>query len=197
MTVEFTGNRLLAPSFGNSLYTWTALIGVILLALSCGDYLGGWLVDRVPRVSLLPVLFSLGGVLTTAIPLLARLLPEQSTMDLIWGPVVISLALFFLPGLVLASITPVSIRLLSKTLADASIGKSAGTVGMASALGSFAGTIATSYVLLPVFGAVSYTHLDVYKRQRRRCGPCRSTKGCRGFSWWPCARRGLSRPRES
>jgi spermidine synthase len=152
MTVEFTGNRLLAPSFGNSLYTWTALIGVILLALSCGDYLGGWLVDRVPRVSLLPVLFSLGGVLTTAIPLLARLLPEQSTMDLIWGPVVISLALFFLPGLVLASITPVSIRLLSKTLADASIGKSAGTVGMASALGSFAGTIATSYVLLPVFG---------------------------------------------
>lgn len=152
MMVEFSGNRLLAPSFGNSLYTWTALIGVILLALSCGDFLGGWLVDRVPRLGLLPILFSLGGVLTTAIPLLARMLPDTSTMDLVWGPAIVSLGLFFLPGLVLASITPVSIRLLSKALADASIGKSAGTVGMAAALGSLAGTITTSYVLLPVFG---------------------------------------------
>jgi hypothetical protein len=48
MIVEFSGNRLLAPAFGNSLYTWTGLIGVILVALSCGDYLGGWLVDRRP-----------------------------------------------------------------------------------------------------------------------------------------------------
>lgn len=152
MVVEFTGNRLLAPGFGNSLYTWTALIGVILLALSCGDYLGGWLVDRKPSVALLPILFVLSGLLTGAIPVLAPLLPDFSTMDLIGGPIKVSLALFFLPGLVLASITPVSIRLLSKALADANIGKSAGTVGMASALGSFVGTMATSYVLIPVFG---------------------------------------------
>jgi spermidine synthase len=152
MIVEFSGNRLLAPAFGNSLYTWTGLIGVILVALSCGDYLGGWLVDRRPRTGLLPTLFILGGFFTAAIPGVMKMLPDLTQQDLVWGPVWSSVALFFLPGVVLASVTPVSIRLLSQASADTHIGRSAGTVGMAAALGSFAGTLGTSYVLIPNFG---------------------------------------------
>ena len=152
MIVEFCGNRLLAPSFGSSLYTWTALIGVILVALSFGDYIGGQLVDRAPRLGLLPVLFCLGGILTALIPVIEPRLPDYSKMDLIMGPVVISLLLFFLPGLVLAAITPVSIRMLSMAQADTHIGRSAGTVGMAAALGSFTGTMGTTYLLIPLFG---------------------------------------------
>lgn len=152
MIVEFCGNRLLAPSFGSSLYTWTALIGVILVALSFGDYIGGQLVDRMPRLGLLPVLFCLGGLLTALIPVIEPRLPDYSKMDLIMGPVVISLLLFFLPGLVLAAITPVSIRMLSKAQADTHIGRAAGTVGMAAALGSFTGTMGTTYLLIPLFG---------------------------------------------
>ena len=34
MIVELTGYRVLAPVFGNSLWTWTALIGIILVALT-------------------------------------------------------------------------------------------------------------------------------------------------------------------
>src|SRR5204863_235519 len=41
MVIEISANRLLAPNFGNSLYTWTALIGVVLVALSGGAWLGG------------------------------------------------------------------------------------------------------------------------------------------------------------
>lgn len=152
MIVEFAGNRLLSPGFGNSLYTWTGLIGVILVALSCGDYLGGWLVDRVPRFSLLPLMFGIAGLLTAAVPGLLKFFPSFERLDLVTGPVFVSLALFFLPGLVLATITPVSIRLLSRARGDEHIGQSAGTVGMAAALGSFAGTLATSYVLIPRFG---------------------------------------------
>jgi len=152
MIVEFAGNRLLSPGFGNSLYTWTGLIGVILVALSCGDYLGGWLVDRIPRFSLLPIMFGLAGLLTAAVPGLLKMFPAFERMDLVSGPIYVSLALFFLPGLVLATITPVSIRLLSRARGDEHIGQSAGTVGMAAALGSFAGTLATSYVLIPRFG---------------------------------------------
>jgi spermidine synthase len=152
MIVEFAGNRLLSPGFGNSLYTWTGLIGVILVALSCGDYFGGWLVDRHPRFSLLPLMFGAAGLLTAAIPGLAKLCPPFDRLDLVTGPIFVSLGLFFLPGLVLATITPVSIRLLSRASYDENIGKSAGTVGMAAALGSFAGTLATSYVLIPKFG---------------------------------------------
>ncbi len=152
MIVEFSGNRLLSPIFGNSLFTWTGLIGVILIALSCGDYLGGWLVDRFENSFLLPGLFALSGALTATIPALARLLPETAKLDVVYGPVISSLLLFFLPGLVLAAVTPVSIRLLSKAYGDHKIGRAAGTVGMAAALGSFAGTFLTSYVLIPNFG---------------------------------------------
>ncbi|MDQ3621081.1 MAG: fused MFS/spermidine synthase [Verrucomicrobiota bacterium] len=152
MIVEFSGNRLLSPIFGNSLFTWTGLIGVILIALSCGDYLGGWLVDRFENSLLLPALFALGGALTAAIPALAGFLPAAATLDVVYGPVLSSLLLFFLPGLVLAAVTPVSIRLLSKAYGDHRIGRAAGTVGMAAALGSFAGTFLTSYALIPNFG---------------------------------------------
>ena len=41
MALEILGSRLLAPVFGNSLYVWGALIGVILAAMS-----GGYALDR-------------------------------------------------------------------------------------------------------------------------------------------------------
>jgi hypothetical protein len=36
MALEIVGSRLLAPVFGNSLFVWGALIGVILAAMSSG-----------------------------------------------------------------------------------------------------------------------------------------------------------------
>jgi spermidine synthase len=152
MIVEFSGTRLLSPGFGNSLYTWTGLIGVVLVALSLGDYIGGWIIDKFQSSSPLPILFSAGGALTAAIPLLSEMLPEPQTMGVVFGPVFASMALFFFPGVVLAAITPVSIRLLSRAYGDQRIGAAAGTVGMAAALGSFVGTFASSYVLIPHFG---------------------------------------------
>jgi MFS family permease len=41
--------RLLEPAFGNSQIVWAALIGLILLSLAVGAWLGGWLADRFPR----------------------------------------------------------------------------------------------------------------------------------------------------
>src|SRR6476646_3380022 len=46
MALEILGSRLLAPVFGNSLFVWGALIGVILAAMSSGYAMGGWLADR-------------------------------------------------------------------------------------------------------------------------------------------------------
>ena len=44
--LEIAASRVLAPYFGNSLYVWGALIGVVLAGLSTGYWLGG--VDRRP-----------------------------------------------------------------------------------------------------------------------------------------------------
>ena len=46
MSLELTGSRLLAPTLGVSLFTWTGIIGVMLAGTTCGNYLGGVLADR-------------------------------------------------------------------------------------------------------------------------------------------------------
>ena len=41
MVLEIVGARYLAKDFGGSFYVWTSQIGVILIALSLGYYVGG------------------------------------------------------------------------------------------------------------------------------------------------------------
>ena len=49
--MELAASRVLAPYFGNSLFVWGALIGVVLAGLSVGYWLGGTLADRLRRRS--------------------------------------------------------------------------------------------------------------------------------------------------
>ena len=59
---------MLAPFFGNSLYVWGALIGVVLAGLSTGYWVGGTVADRYPSPALLVGVLGLAGVLVLAIP---------------------------------------------------------------------------------------------------------------------------------
>lgn len=153
LIVELTGNRLLAPLFGNSLYTWTALIGVVLVAISVGDYFGGWLVDRRPQMAVLGYLLIVSAGLTMLIPPIYGALRESmADSGLIAGPIIVSLVLFSIPSCLLGAVTPFIIRMLSRTARDMHIGLSAGLVGMLGTLGSFVGTFLTGFVLIPSFG---------------------------------------------
>ena len=46
LVIEIVAARILAPSIGVSLYTWTSIIGVVLAGISVGNYLGGRLAGR-------------------------------------------------------------------------------------------------------------------------------------------------------
>ena len=46
--VEIAASRVVAPFFGNSLFVWGSLIGVVLTGLSVGYWVGGALADRLP-----------------------------------------------------------------------------------------------------------------------------------------------------
>ena len=54
MSLELVGSRVIAPSYGNSLYAWGSLIGVILGALSLGYYMGGRAADKKPSSTSFP-----------------------------------------------------------------------------------------------------------------------------------------------
>ncbi len=152
MVIEICANRLLAPVYGNSVFTWTSLIGVILVSFSAGGYLGGWLAERRADFSLLGWLLAIAAVLTMFVPaIFALVAPSGKGMGLITGPLVISLALFALPGIVLGAVSPASLRLYSLLGKDAHVGFAAGTISMLGSLGSFVGTFVSGFYLVSHF----------------------------------------------
>jgi spermidine synthase len=156
MVIEISAFRLLAPLFGNTVYTWTALIGVILISFSAGGYLGGHLADRKLALDLLGWLLAGASVLTLFIPALYSVLgPNLSGADLITGPTMISMLLFAVPGVLLGAVSPAAVRFYSLTMKDTHVGGAAGTISMLGSLGSFVGTVLSGFVLLSAFGVRS------------------------------------------
>jgi spermidine synthase len=156
MVIEICAYRLLAPLFGNSVYTWTALIGVILIAFSAGGYLGGRLADRRAGLEVLGGLLGGASILTFLIPPLHALLGESLVNSgLIMGSVLVSVLLFAAPGALLGAVSPAAVRFYSLTLKDSHVGVAAGTISMLGSLGSFVGTFLSGFVLLAHFGVRS------------------------------------------
>lgn len=156
MVIEITAYRLLAPFYGNSVFTWTALIGVILISFSAGGYLGGYLAEKKSEFSLLGWLLGAAAVLTMLVPaIFAAMAPSFANSGLIAGPLMISVVLFILPGIMLGAISPASVRLYSLLGHDAHVGFAAGIISMLGSLGSFAGTMLSGFYLLSNFGVKS------------------------------------------
>ncbi len=156
MVVEISAFRLLAPFFGNTVYTSTALIGVILVAFSAGGFLGGRLADRKLALDLIGWLLAGAAVLTLFIPALHAAFSQRlSESGVISGPVMISLILFSMPGVLLGAVSPASVRFYSLADKDSHIGASAGTISMLGSLGSFVGTFLSGFFLLSTFGVRS------------------------------------------
>ena len=150
MIIELSAIRVLAPWFGNSLYTWTGLIGVILTAMSAGYYAGGWLADKKTSYAVLSHILALAALFIFAIPLFSNLFGTPlAKYNVIMGPVVASIFMFALPGCFLGSVSPYIIRLVSLLSSDKHIGLSAGTVYMVSTIGSVLGTFAAGFWLIP------------------------------------------------
>ncbi|MDD5583828.1 MAG: fused MFS/spermidine synthase [Candidatus Omnitrophica bacterium] len=153
MIIELAGNKVLAPVFGNTLYTWTGLIGIILIAMSSGYYFGGWLADCKPSYTRLAHIISIAAILTFLTPLLqVTTALDAIKKNIIWGPVLASILLFSLPAFFLSSVTPFSMRLASLLSKDQHIGGSTGYIGMLSTLGSVIGTFCTGFILIPALG---------------------------------------------
>jgi spermidine synthase len=151
--LEIAASRVLAPFFGNSLFVWGALIGVVLGGLSIGYWAGGALADRYPRPELLVAAIVLGAAGVLAIPFLDGPILEAVVR---WDPgpradpLLASVLLFGAPSVVLASVTPIAVRLRALDLAR--LGRTAGRLFSVSTIGSIVGTFVTAFWLVPELG---------------------------------------------
>src|SRR5436190_7039786 len=68
MVLEIIGARFLAKDFGSSFHVWVSQIGVVLMALATGYYLGGALADRWQRLGALAVVLMPSGLLLFLTP---------------------------------------------------------------------------------------------------------------------------------
>ena len=155
--VEMTASRLLAPFFGTSLLVWANLIGLILVYLALGYWLGGKLADRRPDPGLLYSLTAAAGFLVGLVPFVARpilLASVQSFFDasvsLFLGSLLASLALFALPVTLLGMLSPFAARLSVRDVRSA--GHSVGSLYALSTLGSILGVFLPVLVFIPLVG---------------------------------------------
>jgi spermidine synthase len=157
MILELVAGRIIAPYVGVSLYTWTSVIGVVLAGISLGNYLGGWLADRVASLRLLGAVFVLGGLFSfgvLAVDALGRVTPGE--WPIVVEIVVLTAALFFLPCTILGAISPIVAKLAVRDLRKTGI--TVGRIYAAGTVGSIVGTFATGFFLISWFG----THTIVW-----------------------------------
>src|SRR5262245_35922625 len=154
MALELLGSRLLAPVFGNSLYVWGALIGVILAAMSSGYAFGGWLSDRHAAARALAGLLLFSGCWTFLVAWLSQpvLFKVAGAIDdPRWGPCAAAALLLAPPAFGLSGVLPAMLRLAVSDLDY--LGRHTGRMIALSTVGSLAGTWGTAFFFLSWIGS--------------------------------------------
>jgi spermidine synthase len=154
---EIAAVRLLAPYFGASTIVWANTIGVVLVALSIGYWLGGRLADRHPHMRGLCLLALAAAALLALVPFAADPLLDVAVDALdeisagaFIGSLIAVLVLVAVPVLLLGAVSPYAIRLAVSTVEEA--GTVAGRLYALSTAGSLAGTLLSALLLIPLVG---------------------------------------------
>lgn len=156
MALEILGSRLLAPVFGNSLFVWGALIGVILAAMSSGYAMGGWLADRHSGKVVLAGLLLSSGAWTFLLawkghPVMFAV--AEWIQDPRWGPCLAASLLLAPPAFCLSGALPALLRLSIEDMGH--LGRHTGRMIAVSTVGSLVGTWGTAFFLLSWLGSMT------------------------------------------
>ena len=153
MVIELVAGRIMAPYLGSSLYTWTSVIGVVLLGMAVGNYTGGVIAERGAAWRAVSLIFA-----ASALAAAVSYYTYAPASRLIYGlglPVVPATFIFaffgFFPvSFLLSLITPIVIALTLPSVEKA--GTTVGRIYAVSSLASILGTFASGYVLIPFLG---------------------------------------------
>jgi spermidine synthase len=154
LIIEVVAVRILSPYFGNTIFTFSSVIGVVLAALSIGYYLGGRISDKYPKESIffgiilmssfsVFILYFLNSLL---LPIIGYYLSNSS------GPLFLSFLLFFVPSFLLGMLSPFAIKLQGLRMREKGVGTIAGNIFFYSTIGSIFGSLFSGFFLIPHFG---------------------------------------------
>jgi spermidine synthase len=151
MAFEILSARLLSPHFGSSVYVWGSVISVFLAAMSLGYWWGGRLADRSPSLVVLGTLLLVAGLCMAWIgfagqPLIAVVAEKTGSSP--WGTLLAAGLLFGPATVLLATVSPFAIKLATRDVSR--LGKTAGRLYAISTIGSLAGTLICTFVLIPL-----------------------------------------------
>jgi spermidine synthase len=154
---EIAAARLMAPFFGASTIVWANTIGIVLVALSIGYWLGGRLGDSHPHQRGLCLLLLAASVLIALVPLVAQ--PffdvsvdalDQISAGAFVGSLLGVLFLVAVPVIMVGATSPYAIRLAVPDVEHS--GRVAGRLYAVSTVGSLLGTWISALVLIPLVG---------------------------------------------
>lgn len=157
LAIEFGASRLLGNTFGTSNLVWASIIGLILIYLTVGYFIGGRWADRSPKFQTMYTLLAWGGFTAGLVPFIARPVLrmaadafDQLQVGILFGSFTAVLILFIVPVTLLGTISPFAIRLAIVDSRQA--GRIAGQIYAISTLGSFLGTFLPVLLLIPLVG---------------------------------------------
>jgi spermidine synthase len=154
---EIAAARLLAPYFGASTIIWANTIATVLVALSVGYALGGWLADRRADLRGLCAIVAGAAVLLAIVPFVSGPFLNEAVKALgalsvggFLGSLAAVLVLVAVPVLLLGMVAPYANRLAVGRVAE--IGNVTGRLYAVSTAGSLLGTFLAALLLIPLIG---------------------------------------------
>lgn len=159
LMLEIVAGRLVAPYLGTSLYTWTAIIAVVLAGLSLGALMGGRLADGPLARGRDRLAAALGAaaLFTLLTPVLLRRVASVTAAGE-WSPaaevLVVAGVILFVPSVFAGLVSPLATRLALAQTDVAGTGRLLGRIFAAGSAGSIVGTLLAGFVLIGYLGSI-------------------------------------------
>ncbi len=157
LAAELAAGRLIGNVFGTSNLVWASIIGLILIYLTLGYFLGGKWADANPTPGAMYRILAWGAFTIGLVPYIAGpVLRAAATafdalsVGIMAGSFIAVLILFSVPITLLGAISPFAIRLSVDDTSKA--GQISGQIYAISTLGSFIGTFLPTLVTIPTIG---------------------------------------------
>lgn len=158
MGVEMSAARLISVYFSSSQIVWTIIIGVIMVAMAAGNYIGGRQADKKPSYIRLYLELLFAGTYIVLIPFVGRFVIAGISVFfalfvtkglVIWSALFSCLVLFVPPLLFLGKVTP---SLIKYSLGEKVSGKVIGLLEALNTVGSIVGTLLPTFLTIPFIG---------------------------------------------